>query len=81
MKRLALAFVLLASPALAQTRTPTASLMAIGDMDVNRTAYELHELGQRAMAAEASLDTTTLQRNWWEDACRSTPACGGKPKQ
>lgn len=73
MKKLALALCLFATPALAQSSPPPKlpDLAPVLATDASRVVNELVAMIKLAQAAEATAA-------YWEDACRSTPECGGK---
>lgn len=72
-KRFVAALLLMTVPAMAQTPLPDFSTVSpVIATDVNRVAAELTVLLKIAQDAEA-------RAAYWQNACKSTPECGGKP--
>lgn len=71
MKRIFLIAMLVASPAFAQDDGPSLStLLPVLSTDAARMANELTALMKAAQDAQARAE-------YWQDACKSTPECGG----
>jgi len=72
---LALVLVLAAAPAAAQQAQPLpqlSDLVPVLATDATRLVNEINLLTRLAQGFEG-------QAAYWQDACRSTPECGGKP--
>lgn len=72
---MAMVVVLAAVPAMAQEQVPAlTTLLPVLSTDAARMANELTALMKAAQDAEA-------KAAYWQDACRSTPECGGPAAQ